>query len=63
MKAIVLRQPGTFDVLQFEEVPTPTPNAGEVLISVAVAGVNYADMMIMLGRLLATTAPKTHKAH
>ena len=49
MKAIVIRQPGAFDVLQLEETAIPTPNAGEVLINVAVAGINYADMMLLRG--------------
>lgn len=45
MKAIRIHENGGPKVLTPEEVPTPTPNAGEVLIKVAAAGINYADLM------------------
>jgi NADPH2:quinone reductase len=44
MKAVRIHQRGGTEVLQLEEVATPVPQQGEVLIQVAVAGVNYADV-------------------
>ena len=43
MKAIRIHEPGEPDVLKLEDVETPEPGAGEVLLEVALAGVNYAD--------------------
>jgi NADPH:quinone reductase len=49
MKAIVAHRAGGPEVLALEEVVTPTPGAGELLIKVAFAGVNYADLMATRG--------------
>ena len=43
MKAIRMYEPGEPEVLKLEEVASPEPGPGEVLIKVALAGVNYAD--------------------
>lgn len=45
MKAVRFHQNGNADVLKFEEVTTPVPKAGQVLIKVESVGVNYADTM------------------
>jgi putative PIG3 family NAD(P)H quinone oxidoreductase len=45
MRAVVISEPGGPEVLQWEEVPDPEPGAGEVLIDVAAAGVNRADLL------------------
>src|ERR1043165_7903223 len=50
MIAIEIRQPGEPDVLTPVERPTPTPDAGEVLIEVAAAGVNRPDVMQRRGK-------------
>lgn len=47
MRAIVARQYGSPDVLRFEEVEVPTPEADEVLVSVRAAGVNAADWHLL----------------
>lgn len=44
MKAIRLYQRGGPDTLTLEDIETPTPSVGEVLIQVAAAGVNYSDV-------------------
>lgn len=44
MQAIRVENPGPDSRLVLEEVPTPVPGPGEVLISVAAAGVNRADL-------------------
>jgi len=44
MLAVQFSEHGDADVLQLVDLPTPRPGAGEVLIKVAAAGVNYADI-------------------
>jgi NADPH2:quinone reductase len=44
MKAIVITQPGTPDVLQIEDRPKPAFSADEVLVKVAAAGINRPDV-------------------
>lgn len=51
MKAIVVHEPGEPEVLRFEEVETPEPREGQVLIEVYVAGVNYADIGMRRGMM------------
>ena len=45
MRAAAVREPGGPDVLGLAEVPDPVPGPGEVLVDVAAAGVNRADVM------------------
>jgi NADPH:quinone reductase-like Zn-dependent oxidoreductase len=49
MHAVVITKPGDPEVLQWTEVPDPVPGRGEVVIDVAAAAVNRADMMQRLG--------------
>ncbi len=49
MKAIVLHKTGGPDQLSYEDVDTPTPGPGEVLIRVRAAGVNHVDIDIRKG--------------
>ncbi len=44
MRAIVVEYPGDADALRLAEVPRPVPGPGELLIKVAAAGVNRADI-------------------
>ena len=44
MRAVVIDEPGGPDVLKVREVPDPVPAPGEVLVAVAAAGVNRADI-------------------
>lgn len=44
MKAVCIHQFGGPEVLQYEEVPTPVPGPGEVLVKLAAAGLNYSDV-------------------
>jgi putative PIG3 family NAD(P)H quinone oxidoreductase len=45
MQAVVITHPGGPEVLRLEEVPDPVPGPGEVLVEVASAGLNRADIM------------------
>ena len=49
MKAILVRQFGVPEVLKLEEVPTPKPAAGQVLVGVHAAGVNPYDTYMRAG--------------
>src|SRR6201995_6057302 len=44
MTAIAIRAPGGPEMLVPEERPVPTPGAGEILVTVAAAGVNRPDV-------------------
>jgi NADPH2:quinone reductase len=44
MKAIRVRTPGGPEVLQMEDMPSPEPGAGELLIRVEAVGVNFIDV-------------------
>ena len=45
MHAVVISEPGEPEVLQWTEVADPRPGPGEVVVEVAAAGVNRADLM------------------
>jgi NADPH:quinone reductase len=47
MRAILSKAPGLPDTLVLEDVPSPTPKAGEILISVKAVGVNFPDFLII----------------
>jgi NADPH:quinone reductase len=49
MKAIRVQEFGAPSVLRLEDVPDPTPGAGEVLVRVRAAGVNPVDAYIRSG--------------
>lgn len=44
MKAVRVRVPGGPEALRYEDVPTPAPQAGQVLVRVEAAGVNFIDV-------------------
>ncbi|MEY3656081.1 MAG: hypothetical protein RL114_439, partial [Actinomycetota bacterium] len=49
MKAIVLREHGGPEVLQFEDVPSPVFGAEDILVSVAATALNRADLLQRMG--------------
>lgn len=50
MRAITIEQYGGPDVLQRRDIPVPTPRAGEVLVRVARAGINFMDVHTRQGK-------------
>jgi putative PIG3 family NAD(P)H quinone oxidoreductase len=45
VRAVVITHPGGPEVLEVQNVPAPVPGPGEVLIDVAAAGLNRADVL------------------
>ena len=56
MKAILIRRSGGPEVLEYLDVPTPEPAAGEVLVRAHAIGVNYFDLLIRTGAELIVDA-------
>ncbi len=54
MRAVVFEESGAPEVLQMCDLPAPSPGPGQVLIRVAYAGVNYAEVMFRRGDFTVT---------
>lgn len=50
MKAIQILEHGSADVIQVKELPKPQPKAGEALIKLKAAGLNFIDIYMRRGR-------------
>jgi NADPH2:quinone reductase len=50
MKAVLCKQYGLPDTLVNEEVPAPAPAAGQVVVGMKAAGVNFPDALIIQGK-------------
>jgi NADPH:quinone reductase len=50
VKAVVLREPGGPEQLELADQPDPKPGAGQVLLRVRAAGINFADVLVRQGR-------------
>jgi NADPH2:quinone reductase len=49
MKALLCRAFGPIETLRVEEVPSPVPGAGKVLIDVKAAAINFPDALVVQG--------------
>jgi NADPH2:quinone reductase len=50
MKAIICNKFGTPDTLRYQEIETPNPKEGELLITVKACSVNFPDTLIIQGK-------------
>jgi NADPH2:quinone reductase len=50
MKALLCRAWGEPETLVLEDVPTPTPGKGQLVVSVRACGVNFPDALIVQGK-------------
>ena len=57
MKAIRIHSYGGPEVLKWEEVPAPEPGAGEAIVKVAAAGLNFIDVYYRTGQYKAPAMP------
>ena len=57
MRALVCKKYGPPDDLVLEEVPDPQPAAGQVLVSVRAAGINFPDVLVIAGQYQVKTEP------
>jgi len=58
VKAIVYKEFGGPEVLQFSELDTPTPKGNEVLIKIHASTLNAADLDFLKGKIQFTRKPK-----
>ena len=49
MKSIIVTKHGDPDCMELQDLPTPSPGAGEVCIRVSKAGINFADILSRMG--------------
>jgi NADPH:quinone reductase-like Zn-dependent oxidoreductase len=49
MRKVVIKRPGGLKQLRIKEYPLPDPKPNEVLVEIAAAGVNFADIFIRMG--------------
>jgi zinc-binding alcohol dehydrogenase/oxidoreductase len=49
MKAVILKEAKRFEGLVIDDVPTPKPNSGEVLVQIKAAALNHRDIWIIQG--------------
>src|SRR5256714_6116586 len=49
MKAVRIHAPGGPEALKYEDAPQPTPKAGEAVVKVDAAGLNYVDVYFRTG--------------
>ncbi len=59
MKAIVVPRYGGPEVLSYEDVADPVPGEGEVLVRVEAASLNFADVLLRVGRYHQGADPPT----
>jgi NADPH2:quinone reductase len=59
MHAVVFERNGGPEVLEYKEVPEPSPSDGQVLVNVEAVGVNYRDVYEREGRDYGSTPPAT----
>src|SRR2546422_11590038 len=50
MKAVRIHAPGGPEVMRYEDVPAPEPKAGEAVVKVEAAGINYIDVYFRSGQ-------------
>jgi NADPH2:quinone reductase len=50
MKAILCKQPGGPDDLTLEDIPDPKAGPGEAVVTIAAAGLNFFDTLIIAGK-------------
>jgi NADPH2:quinone reductase len=63
MRALVCREYGSPDDLVVEERDDPVPTAGEILVDVKAAGINFPDVLLIAGQYQVKTPPPFIPGH
>jgi len=50
LKAVLLRETGGPERLEYADVPDPSPGEGQIVVRVRAAGINFADVLVRQGR-------------
>ncbi len=50
MKAVRIHQPGGPEAMKYDDVPQPEPKAGEAVVKIDAAGLNYIDVYVRSGQ-------------
>jgi len=50
MKAVRIHTPGGPEAMRYDDVPEPTPKAGEAAVKIDAAGINYIDVYVRSGQ-------------
>ena len=58
MRGLFFRQSGSLANLTVEELPMPTPQAGEVLVKITAAAINPSDVKNVRGKMSQTKLPR-----
>jgi NADPH:quinone reductase-like Zn-dependent oxidoreductase len=62
-KIVRFHKTGPAEVLQFDELPIPTPGPGEILLRVKALGLNRAEIMFRNGQYLETPLPPSKNGY
>ena len=57
MKALVCKQFGPIEDIELQELPSPEPGPGQVLVEVRAAGVNFPDLLAVQGKYQIRSEP------
>jgi NADPH2:quinone reductase len=57
MRAVVCRRHGDYREMTVEEIPTPAPGPGQLLVEVGAAGVSFANILAVAGKHQNRTEP------
>src|SRR5262249_28581969 len=57
MKAVRIHAPGGPEALTYDDVPTPSPGAGQAAVKLGACGVNYIDVYFRSGQYKAPQMP------
>ncbi|MEJ2257374.1 MAG: NADPH:quinone oxidoreductase family protein [Woeseiaceae bacterium] len=57
MKALVCKQFGPIEDVELQELPSPEPGPGQVLVDVRAAGVNFPDLLAVQGKYQIRSEP------
>ena len=61
MKAVICKQFGPPETLVVEDLPSPKPGPGEVVVTVKAASVNFPDVLIIQNKYQVKATPPSRR--